>query len=322
MPTSKRRKVYFDSAGEQCTAWHYPGTNGACVVMAAGLAVIKEVGTDPLAKRLHDAGYSVLAFDYRRVGESDGAPRQLVRFKDQLADFQAAVDFAATLPGVDADKIAIWGFSASGGHAFNIAARNPRVAAAIAHAPLVDGPRSMPNALRHMTPLSFARLTARAAADTVRGALGYSPLLVPLSGDRGAVASLTTPDSRNYARALNPDNRYPQWQQSVAARSALGIGFYRPGRFAKRVQCPLLVLAYDHDGVAPPAPAIRAAQRAPRGELARIPGGHYAAFLDAQEQSLHVMLAFLDRTLLSTAPKGHPLNAIRTSSLPTPQSTH
>ena len=84
--TAQRRKADFPSAGSRCAAWHYPGENGACVIMAAGLAVIKEAGTDRLARRFHDAGYTVLAFDYRRLGESGGVPRQLVRIGDQLAD--------------------------------------------------------------------------------------------------------------------------------------------------------------------------------------------------------------------------------------------
>jgi pimeloyl-ACP methyl ester carboxylesterase len=295
-------KLDFTSAGTRCAAWHYPGENGACVIMAAGLGVIKEAGTDVFAKRFHDAGYSVLAFDYRRLGESGGTPRQLVRIGDQLADWDAAIAFAATLPGVDSDKLAIWGFSVSGGHVFTAAARNPGLAAAIAHAPLADGLHAMRNALLHTTPLALARLSARAAADALGGLLGREPLLVPLAGDRGTVASLTTPDSRNGARALNPGNRYPQWQQTVAARSAIRVGFYRPGRFATQIRCPLLVVAYDDDGVAPPEPAVRAANRAPQGRLARLPGGHYAAFLGVGEQTAQALLSFLDHALRTESP--------------------
>jgi uncharacterized protein len=56
-------------------AWHYPGCNGACVITAAGLGVTKEPGTDPLTALSRDHGYSVLAFDYRHLGESGGTPR-------------------------------------------------------------------------------------------------------------------------------------------------------------------------------------------------------------------------------------------------------
>jgi dienelactone hydrolase len=293
----ERKKVRFNSGDSECAAWHYPGRNGACVIMAAGLGVVKEPGTDRFAERFHDAGYSVLAFDYRHLGESGGTPRQLVHIPSQLADWQAAISFAASLPGVDSARLAIWGFSVSGGHVFTVASRNPQLAAAIAHSPLADGATATLNAIRHTTPLAFARLAARAVADVASTAVGRNPVLVPLAGPRGTVASLTTPDALNGASALNPGNKYPHWRQEVTARSALRVGFYRPGRYASSIRCPLLVLAYDDDGVTPPQAAIRATHRAPRGELAQLPGGHYEAFLDGHEQTTKALLSFLDRHL-------------------------
>jgi uncharacterized protein len=296
--TSTREKVYFDSGGERCAGWHYPGTNGACVVMAGGLAVAKEPGTDRFAERFNEAGFSVLGFDFRRLGESGGRPRQVVRVGDQQEDFLAAVAFARTLPDVDPARIAIWGFSLSGGHIFPVAARDPELGAAIAVSALADGPASAPNGFRHTTPLSSMRLMARGALDALGGLVGRDPLLVPLAGERGTVAALTTPDSRNGSRALNPGNKYPDWQQEVATRSALGIGFYRPGRYASRVRCPLLALVTEQDGVAPPAPLISAGDRAPRGEVARIGGGHYAPYLEGHDEAVDVQLEFLRRHLV------------------------
>jgi uncharacterized protein len=152
--------------------------------------------------------------------------------------------------------------------------------------------------MRHQTPIASLRFTGRAVLDAFGGLVGREPLLVPLAGEPGTVTSLTTPDSLNGAEALNPDNRYPQWQQEVAARSALRAGFYRPGRFAPRVGSPLLVLAYDQDGAALPGPAVRAAQRAPRGELVRLPGGHYEAFMGGHDEAVAIQLSFLRRHLL------------------------
>src|SRR3984957_15202407 len=73
---AQRAKTQFPSGDTTCAAWHYPGTNGGCVIMAGGLAVNKEPGTDRFARRFHEAGFSVLAFDYRHLGESGGQPRQ------------------------------------------------------------------------------------------------------------------------------------------------------------------------------------------------------------------------------------------------------
>ncbi|HEY0815742.1 MAG TPA: alpha/beta hydrolase [Pseudonocardia sp.] len=302
----QRDKVRFTSDGTECVAWHYPGTNGGCVIMAGGLAVPKEPGTDRFARRFHEAGFTVLAFDYRRLGESGGGPRLVLPIKDQLADWHAAVAFAATLPDVDPTRIALWAFSASGGYLFDVAATNPGVAAAIAQAPHADGPTGLRNAASHQKPLALLRFTGRGILDTVGGLLGRRPLLVPLVAAPGTVAMLSTPDGLDGPATLNPGNKYPQWQQTVAARSALRLGFYRPGRRAARVRCPLLVLVCDQDQTAPPGPAIRAAHRAPKGELIRIPGGHYEPFLDGHEKAVEVQLSFLRRHLLSDVPADRP----------------
>ncbi|MEP7019177.1 MAG: alpha/beta fold hydrolase [Pseudonocardiales bacterium] len=296
----ERTELRFASGGTECAAWHYPGTNGGCVVMAGGFAVPKEPATDRFAKRFSDAGFSVLAFDYRHLGESGGQPRLVLPVGDQLADWQAAIEFARTLPGVDPASIAVWGFSASGGYLLQVASRDPQLAAAIAQTPNVDGPAAMRNAARHQKPLAMLRFTGRAVLDVLGSLVGRAPRLVALADEPGSVAMLTTPDSLDGSRALRAE-RYPHWQQAVAARSALRLGFYRPSRYATAVRCPLLVVVCDKDQTTPAGAAARAAHRAPRGELVRLSGGHYEPFLDGHEQAVGVELAFLCKHLLDSA---------------------
>ncbi|MFI6862179.1 alpha/beta hydrolase [Streptomyces sp. NPDC050421] len=296
-----REKVRFAVGGTYCAAWHYPGTNGGCVVMAAGGGVTKEPGTDPFAARFHAAGFTVLAFDYRCLGESGGGPRQTVRIEDQLDDWQAAIGFAAALPETDPARIALWGFSLSGGHVLRVAARNPHLAAAIAQTPNTDGPAAARNAGSYQKPLALLRLTARILLDAAGALLGRRPLLVPLAAEPGTVAMLSTPDGVKGDEALNPGNRYPQWNQEIAARSIPGIALYRPGRVTPQVRSPLLVLVCDEDRSVLSEPAVRAAGRAPRAEVVRLPGGHYAPFMDQHEQAVEAELAFLRRHLLAPA---------------------
>ena len=296
--SGERQKVRFPSGDSTCAAWHYPGTNGGCVIMAGGLAVTKEPGTDRFAKRFHEAGFTVLAFDYRHFGESGGQPRQIARIGEQQADWKAAIAFARTLTEVDRTRLAIWGFSSSGGHVFPVASRDPRSGGG--DRPNAARGRPGRDAERDAAPNTdrVLRFTGRAILDAFGGLVGRDPLLVPLAGEPGTVTSLTTPDSLNGAEALNPDNMYPDWQQEVAARSRAARRLLPAGRYASRVRCPLLVLAYDDDGVAVPGPAVRAAQRAPRGELVRLPGGHYEPFMDGHEQAVEIQLSFLRRHLL------------------------
>jgi pimeloyl-ACP methyl ester carboxylesterase len=296
--SANREKVRFVSGDTECAAWHYPGTNGGCVIMAGGFAVTKEPGTDPFAARFAAAGFAVLAFDHRRLGDSGGRPRQVVRIKDELADWRAAIEFAATLPGVDPAKLALWGFSLSGGHVLHLAARDRRVAAAIAQTPNADCQAIVRNAARYQTRLAMLRLTGRGILDAIGGLAGRPPRLVPLNGEPGTVAFLTTPDALDASKALNPGDRYPDWQQAAAARFALRLGFYRPGRHASRIKCPLLVVVCDQDRSALAAPGVAAADRATRAELIRLPGGHYQPFLDGHEQAVAAELSFLRRHLL------------------------
>ncbi|MFD7179494.1 alpha/beta hydrolase [Streptomyces sp. NPDC059904] len=306
----EREKVRFPSGGTECAAWHYPGANGACVVMAPGGGVTKEPGTDPFAARFHAAGFGVLAFDYRRFGESGGAPRQILDIEEQLADWRAAIACAASLPAVDPARVAAWGFSASGGHIFQVAARAPQLAAAIAQTPLADGPVASRRAMAYQTPWGMLRLTVRGLLDAAGGLVGREPLLMPLAGPPGTVAMLTTPDGNEGDRALNPGNRYPDWWQEVAARSALSLSFYRPGRQASKARCPLLVVVCDQDRSALPGPAVDAARQAPQAEVVRLPGGHYAPFMDAHEPAVEAELAFLRRHLLGETPPAGPGAAV------------
>ncbi|MGD0246851.1 MAG: alpha/beta hydrolase [Streptosporangiaceae bacterium] len=307
-----REKARFASGGSECAAWHYPGTNGGCVVMTGGFAVTKEPGTDRFAQRFSDAGFTVLAFDHRHIGESGGQPRQVQRVREQLADWRAAIARARSLPGVDADRVAVWSFSSGGGQVFQVAAEDHGLAAAIAQTPNADGPAATRNAARHQRPGALARFAVRASADALGALAGQPPRLVPLAGPPGTVAVLSTPDAQDSDRALNPDGRYPEWRQEVAARSALRLGLGRPGRLVARVRCPLLVVVCDQDQSALAAPAVRAAGRAPQGELVRLPGGHYAPFLDGHDAAVAAELSFLRRHLLGQ-PRAGALTADLTS---------
>ncbi|MFD7003990.1 alpha/beta fold hydrolase [Streptomyces mirabilis] len=205
MPAFKQReKVRFASGDTSCAAWHYPGSNGGCVIMAGGTSVTKEPASDLFAARFNDAGFAVLAFDHRRFGESGGAPRQIVRLDEQVADWHAAIECATGLPDVGPDRISVWGFSLVGGHVFRVAADHPRLACAIAQTPVVDGRALAPHALHSMTSLSALRLFGRGVADALGGLVGRPPLLVPTAGPRGVVASLTTPDAMDGDRPSIP----------------------------------------------------------------------------------------------------------------------
>ncbi|MFI5897347.1 hypothetical protein ACIA5D_45370 [Actinoplanes sp. NPDC051513] len=114
---------------------------------------------------------------------------------------------------------------------------------------------------------------------------------------------LTTPDAAAGDHALRA-HRYPEWQRQVAARSALNMVFYRPGRDAARVRCPLLVVVAENDRSTPTRLTVRATRAAASAELVRIPGGHYEPFLAGHARAIEAELSFLRRHVLGNQSPG------------------
>ena len=208
----------------------------------------------------------MLAFDYRRLGESGGQPRQVVRIGDQLADWQAAIAFARTLPGVDPAKVAIWGFSLSGGHIFHVGGAQPRDRAQRSRRRRSSTARpATRNAARYQTPVALLRLTGRGLLDAVGGLFGRDPCWCRSSVARGTVAMLIDAGCPQRRPSAQPRQPIPGLAAEVAARSALRIGFYRPGRGRVPGRVPLLVCRVRR-GRARPGRAVRRsrATRSPR----------------------------------------------------------
>lgn len=86
-----------------------------------------------------EAGYVCLAIDYRHFGESGGEPRGRLWPLQETEDFKAAIDWLEVQPGIDRDRIGIWGTSFGGGIVTHVAAYDLRVKACVAQAPILDG---------------------------------------------------------------------------------------------------------------------------------------------------------------------------------------
>lgn len=301
----RREDVTFDSWGARCAAWLYrPDAPTAtavdprgvpCVVMGHGFAGVREARLDAFAERFASAGFAVLLFDYRHFGASEGEPRQLLSIPGQLADWAAAIAYARTLDGVDPERIAAWGTSFGGGHVVTTAARDHRLAAAVAQAPFVDGVRQ---ALA-LPPAQALRLTAAGLRDSLAALRGAAPHMLPAVGAPGSLAFMTSPDAEPGYLAIVPGGS--PWRNEVAARVAIRVLAYRPLRHAGDVACPLLVAVCDDDAVTPPSAALRVAQAAPRSELVRYAGaGHFDIYVgEVFERAVADQIAFFTQHLLA-----------------------
>jgi len=135
--------VKFKSEGINCAGDLYlpPGFSSSRsypgVVVGHGTAQTKKslVGQGEFFSR---AGYVVLAIDYRSFGESEGEPRGQLFPQAQAEDFRNGVSFLQRVPGVDRDRIGIWGTSNSGGTVIYAAAVDRRIKAVVAQVPVVN----------------------------------------------------------------------------------------------------------------------------------------------------------------------------------------
>ena len=86
-----------------------------------------------------EAGFICLAIDYRHFGTSQGQPRGRLHPFESTEDFRSAIDWLESQPGVDRERIGVWGTSFGGGLVTHVAAHDLRVKACVAQAPIMDG---------------------------------------------------------------------------------------------------------------------------------------------------------------------------------------
>ncbi|MFC5491994.1 alpha/beta hydrolase [Nocardioides caricicola] len=289
--------ITFTSGGTECHAWHFTGEGDALaseagrpvVVMAHGLAGTKDSGLQPFAEALAAAGLDVLAFDYRGFGLSGGTPRQTVSLADQVDDYRAAMTAAARLPGVDPQRLVLWGVSLAGGHVLAAGAHRDDVAAVVSVTPLVDGMAAGRHALQHHKPSAMARSTALGIASKVG-----KTRMMPVVARPGELGALTLEGCLESYLAIAG----PSWRNEIDAAVGLELGNHRPGKQAKHLRAPLLVQIADFDRSAPPQAAAKAAF-AGRAQVRHYPCDHFDVYAGAEWHDAVVrhQVQFLTRVL-------------------------
>ncbi|MDR7086698.1 pimeloyl-ACP methyl ester carboxylesterase [Aeromicrobium panaciterrae] len=296
---TNRQDVSFESNGVTCRAWHFAAATDEietpsgrpCVVMAHGFGGTRDTGLAGYAEGFADAGLDVLLFDYRGFGDSDGTPRQHISFRRQRSDYRAAIAAARALDGVDPDRIVLWGTSYSGGHVIAEAVADDRIAAVISMTPAVDGAAALLAIAKHSGFRKLGVLTKHGLKDAGHLLTRRSPHRIAVVGEPGSLAVITAPGALEGYLALAG----PTWRNEVCARTALEVAFNRPIRFAPGLRVPIMFQIGDHDSVAPPAAAARAATKA--GKFAHTktyPIDHFDVYDGQwQQQALTDQLEFL-----------------------------
>jgi hypothetical protein len=173
-----------------------------------------------------------------------------------------------------------------------VAADDPRIAAVVSQCPFTDGLASLPR----LGLSNIAKATSAGLRDQLTALRGRAPHYIPAVGVPGSFAVMTTPDSKPGFESLLPPEH--NWENRVAARIALRVGTYRPGRAAAKLLCPALFCVCDGDSVAPAERTLKLVRRAPRGEIRCYPVGHFEIYLgEPWEQAVSDQTEFLTRNL-------------------------
>ena len=219
-----------------------PDEARAGIVLCHGYTGVKSLYLPDNARVLTEAGYVVLAFDYKGWGASEGPRARLAPF-GRVADTQAALTFLQTRPGVDRARLGLYGTSYGGATAIWAAALDERVRCVVSVVGVGDGRRWMRSVRR---PDEWHDLLAHAREDREAAVLSGESALAErdeiLLQDRASAALSAA------ARAQNPD------AISTVPASFIDetLGFHADwvvGRIAPR---PALFITTDDDRLVPP----------------------------------------------------------------------
>jgi len=276
-PRFVRKTTAFDADGVTLRGWLYEPSGldkHPAIVMTGGYGTTKEMFTDDYAAKFANAGFTVLLYDGRNFGGSDGTPRHEIAPWRQVEDFRHAVTHASGLPTVDPHRIGVWGSSYSGGHVIVVGATDRRVKCVVAQVPTISGTRT---ARRRVTGPAENALLAQFAEDRLKRETGGAPTTVPLMGDDGiykgkdAVAWYTA----GYRRS-------PGEIPEVTLRSVELARGYNPGDFIAFVSpTPLLMQIAERDYVTPTDLSLEAYRNALEPKSLQIlkGSGHFDAYV-------------------------------------------
>ncbi|KAI9623370.1 hypothetical protein H4Q26_014537 [Puccinia striiformis f. sp. tritici PST-130] len=242
------------------------------IVMANGLALPRSAGLPHIAARFATAGYTVLLFDFRHLGDSTGQPRQLVSPTNQLEDYTTVLRFVTDPDShaqflsrkIPSSKVVLWGWSNSGGHVARLAtqADELQISAVITLDPLCDGRTNLFHHMWH-NPLGLARIGHWVLGDFL---LSFFPVLnkqaslrIPAFGPGGMLGG---PEADNGFRMFNSDwkenegvvqelgssgfGKGPKLVNEIAARYGFEVLSQRCD--GTKVKCPILISWAKNDG--------------------------------------------------------------------------
>jgi dipeptidyl aminopeptidase/acylaminoacyl peptidase len=242
----------------------------AGVLLCHGYTGVRNLYLPDIARVLSEAGYVVLTFDYKGWGDSDG-PRSRLAPYGRVADAQAALTFLGAQPGVDADRLGIYGTSYGGATVVFLGAIDPRVKCVVSVVGIGHGARWMRSVRR---PDEYHDLLDRSAADRVKRAVEGSSQFVDRS-------EILIPDRQSAELAAAARRGNPGAVSEIPLEFVDDtLGFNPEWIVDKIAPRPVLFITSDNDRLVPPEESLSLYARAgePK-ELVMLKGcGHYEVY--------------------------------------------
>lgn len=117
--------VYTPAGYDEMGSKVYPA-----VTVAHPNGGVKEQVSGLFAQKLAENGYIAIACDAAYQGASEGEPRNTDIPTNRVNDIHAMVDYLITFPGVDTDRIGLFGICGGGGYTLKAAQTEKRAKAA------------------------------------------------------------------------------------------------------------------------------------------------------------------------------------------------
>jgi dienelactone hydrolase len=299
-----RTNETFESQGDTLNAWLYlPAgvSKPPVIVMAHGFGGQRWMRLPAYAERFARAGMAVLVFDYRGFGESEGQPRQYINPSRHLEDWDAAIAYVKTLEKVDAQRIALWGTSFSGGHVIVEAAKHPEVLAVVSQVPFTDGISTEWNYLK-TSPLFAMKGVYHGCADVFVSLFTDGRHHVRIAGRPGEkFAMMSQPDSMDgLLKLLGGDITEKDFEKDnyCPGNILFTLGMYRPISYAGKINCPALIIGAEKDTLFPPDGPKKLADRMKKATYISMPMNHFDPYVDEPfEKLVKIMTEFLKANL-------------------------
>lgn len=248
-----------------------------------------------IAEYFQREGFTVLTYDPRSIGQSDGSPRNEIDPSRNTEDYHDALTFLKSHSLVDPGRIAFWGFSFSGMVTLTAAALDKRAKAVIAVCPLT---------IFEFPENKWPHVLSKAMKDRESRARGNKALYIPMILETGEnpAGFGSGIDKEGVKLIAGAKTLVPNFELPTTLKSYYHIAAWQPlGLMPFVSPTPVMIVTPENDLVSPAEKQkslvfdrFREPKRLlvvpGKGHMNVLSGENFASVLDAQVDFLRGVL--------------------------------